>query len=97
DVVGLDGTEHLGEGAQLLDRKRRARGALGDGLEVETDQYACDSAEGDQSDVAELATHRGQLFRGAYFSLTQRSGSKARPKCRISKYKPVSSLPPLAP
>ncbi len=97
DVVGLDGAEHLGEGAQLLDRQSRAPGPLGDRLEIQADEDARDRAEDDEADAAKLAVHRVSLISGAYFNLTQRSGSKARPKCRSSKYKPVSSLPPLDP
>src|SRR5207244_9511911 len=89
DVVGLDRAEHFGERPQLLDRQRRAAGAVGAGLEVQADPHAGDGADEDESDAAKLLHVWGSL----YFSLTQRSGSKARPKCRNSKYKPVSSLP----
>src|SRR6185436_1218821 len=93
DVVGLDGAEDLGERAQLLDGQRRPRRAVGDRLEVEADQHAGDGADEDETDGAELLHGRGV----PYFNWTQRSGSKARPKCRNSKYKPVSSFPPLDP
>ena len=61
DVVALDRAEHLGEGAQLLDRQRRARRALGDRREIEADQNAGDGADDDQADAAKLGLHRVAL------------------------------------
>ena len=58
DVVRLDRAEHLGEGAQLLDRQRRAAGAVGDGLEIQAHQDPGDGAQEDQSDVPKLALHK---------------------------------------
>jgi hypothetical protein len=55
DVVRLDRAEHLGEGAQLLDRQRAARLEVGDGLEVEADQNSGYGADGNEANIAQLA------------------------------------------
>ncbi len=62
DVVGLDRAEHLGERAQLLDRQRGARGAVGDRLEVQADQNAGDGADDHESDVAKPGVHDARFI-----------------------------------
>ena len=56
DVVGLDATEDVGEGADVLDGDRTGI-LLCDGGEVETDQYAEDGAHDDQSCLLESREH----------------------------------------
>src|SRR6266571_669579 len=117
DIVVFDRAEHLGKGAQLVHRQRKARRlALSHGGEVEAEQDPRQHADQHQAGLFDLRRHRcsyvlpasappvGEKFHRApqgsrtyYFRDTQRIGSKAFPSCRISKYKPDSVLPPLAP
>jgi hypothetical protein len=57
DVVGLHRAEDVGEGAQLLDRQGRARGAIGDRLEIQADQNTGHDAHGNETGVFQLALH----------------------------------------
>ena len=106
DVARFDRAEHFGEGAQLIDRKRETRRfALRHRGEVQAEQDSCQHTDQHQAGLSNAGHHdiRSWALRGplgvaiAHFKDTQRMGSKAFPSCRISKYRPDSMLPPLAP
>ncbi len=106
DVARLDRAEHFGEGAQLIHRKRETRRlALGHRGEIQAEQNSCQHANQHQAGLSDLGHHdirswalrRPFWHRIRHFKDTQRMGSKAFPSCRISKYRPDSMLPPLAP
>src|SRR5690606_3514623 len=96
DVVVLDGGEHVAELTELVERQGAA--ALGERRDAHAEQDARQRADSDQTETTKLASaHAHFLILIPGYRASHWAGSTGAPRWRISKYRPDSTCPPVAP
>src|SRR5690606_8717791 len=96
DIVVLDGGKHIAELPELIQRQGAA--TLRERSDAQAEQYASHRADGDQTETAKLASdHAHFLILIPGYRASHWAGSTGAPRWRISKYRPDSTCPPVAP
>ncbi|CFW40747.1 Uncharacterised protein [Bordetella pertussis] len=96
DIVVLDGREHIAELPQFIERQGTA--ALCDRGHAHAQQDARHRTDGYQTETTKLASAHAHfpIFMPDYWA-SHWAGSTGAPRWRISKYRPDSTWPPVAP
>ena len=81
DIALLDGIEDIGERTQLLDGKRRQRGLVGIGGEVQADHHTGDDAGHYEPELFQLAA-------GHEHSIGEYASATPRPRLNLNLVKP---------